>query len=82
MKLTKAQLQALENISAWDVRYGRSFHKEAASKTVFAVRQNVLERLEKLGLIASQRPFAGSYHHVSLTDAGRDALASSKENGK
>lgn len=74
MTLTPAQLRGLQNIAKWCDFYGRPFHKESASKTTLAVRQNILEYLEKAGLIESSRPFAGGYHRVTITESGRGIL--------
>lgn len=37
-------------------------------------RKDVMERLEKSGLIHSASPFSYAYYSVSITDAGRSAL--------
>lgn len=78
MKLTEAQRRGLENISTWLHRYSKPYHKAEASKTLLAVRQNVLEILEMKGLITSERPFSSSYYAVNITPAGRAALEAGK----
>lgn len=78
MKLTSGQLKALEAINRWNTP-GRVYNKSAAAGTAFATREPQLYRLERLGLIHSARPFSGSYHTVTLTEAGCAALKEKEE---
>ena len=73
MELTKAQKNALFCIRRQEALRGY-FHKERASKTFDSVRSNVLEKLLTLGLIDSDGPFKISFHRVTLTIAGHEAL--------
>lgn len=74
MKITPSVIRALRAIDETEKRRGY-YNKHAMSGSLFAIRAPTLEKLEKAGLITSARPFAGSYHTVNLTDAGRSALA-------
>ena len=73
MKLTKAQKNALFSIRRQEALRAY-FNKERASKTVDAVRSDVLEKLLTLGLIDSDGPFKISFHRVTLTGAGHSAM--------
>lgn len=78
MKLTKAQATALSNIERYSLMRGKPFNKEHANRTIFSVRQNVLERLRELGLIHSGGQFAFAFHTVTITDEGKKLLEASE----
>jgi len=73
MKLTKAQKNALFSIRRQEVLHAY-FNKYRASKTVDAVRGDVLEKLLRFGLIYSEGPFQLMFERVTLTGAGHNAL--------
>ena len=74
-KLTKAQLATLKTISDVNAA-GRS-----ADRTRLGTTTALLDRMKLAGLITSARPFAYRYHTVSITDAGRRALAEHEGEG-
>lgn len=67
-KLTKAQTATLRRIARITER------APSAHKDKIGARLDVLERLRERGLIDSARPFAGLFHRVTLTEAGKKAL--------
>jgi len=71
--MTHATERALRAILELEKRRGY-YNKDAMSRTLFAIRAPTLEKLEKAGFITSERPFAGSYHTVKTTEAGRAAI--------
>ena len=72
MKLTKAQRRSLAYIRS-RVDAGSTAHADMTPGN-----RSVFERLERAGLIISDKPFAGFYHSMRITPAGRQALATSK----
>jgi hypothetical protein len=73
MALSEAQRRALAEIQSINER-GRTAHVGELS-----CNRGVLARIEQSGFIHSERPFAGGYHSVSITSAGRAALGAGDE---
>ena len=68
MKLTKAQRRSLAYIRS-RVDAGSTAHANTTPGN-----RGVFERLERAGLIISDKPFASFYHSMRITPAGRRAL--------
>ena len=68
MAVTKEQMRILEMLEV----------KSPQHRDKLLARVKVLERMVDAGLIVSAQPFAFAFHTVSITEAGRAALAESK----
>lgn len=76
MKLTKAQITALEAVERGEV----SYHRGTRRNYVSGARQNTIELLLKNGLITHPAVSWGySSYTYTLTDAGRAALESARQ---
>lgn len=69
VKLTKAQRDCLRKVEELGHKVGH------ANAYGHRLNRGTLGRLEKAGLIHSERPFAGQFHHVTITPAGRLSLS-------
>jgi len=74
MALTKAQRRILEALE----------RESPQSRASLSARRDVLEQMADRRLIVTAGPFSYAYHTVSISPAGRAALAESKggEDGK
>lgn len=66
-KITPTQKKVLTRLQ--ERGENRPMHKSELN-----TRWDVLERLLEAGLIESERPFRHMFYHITITQAGREAL--------